>query len=98
MPDITVVYWRDIPAQVLVGRGRAAVKRPLPARFEQAIDRAAMKAGLAGTDDYLAHWRRAPGGSAPGSDAEAATAAATRIDAEYDTDRLRRLIDTGGVA
>lgn len=98
MPDITVVYWRDIPAQVLVGRGRAAVKRPLPARFEQAIDRAAMKAGLAGTDDYLAHWRRVPGGRVPGTDAEAATTAASRIDAEYDTDRLRRLIDTGGVA
>ncbi|MGS4944193.1 virulence factor [Meridianimarinicoccus sp. RP-17] len=98
MPDITVVFWRDIPAQVLVGRGRAAVKRQLPERFEQAIDRAAMKAGLAGTEDYLAHWRRASGGTAPGSDAEAAAAAADRIDADYDSDRLRRLIDTGGVA
>jgi hypothetical protein len=98
MPDITVVYWRDIPAQVLVGRGRAAVKRPLPERFEQAIDRAAMKAGLAGTDDYLAHWRRASMGAAPGTDDEAAAAMADRIDTEYDAVRLRRLIDTGGVA
>jgi hypothetical protein len=98
MPDITVVYWRDIPAQVLVGRGRSAVKHALPERFEQAIDRAAMKAGLAGTDDYLAHWRRAPDGAATGTDAEAAAAVAARIDADYDPDRLRRLIDTGGVA
>jgi len=98
MPDITVVYWRDIPAQVLVGRGRAAVKRPLPERFEQAIDRAAMKSGMAGTDAYLAQWRRVSGGSIDGSDAEAADAAAYRIDADYDTDRLKRLIDTGGLA
>lgn len=98
MPDITVVYWRDIPAQVLVGRGRAAVKRPLPERFEQAIDRAAMKAGMAGTDAYLAQWRRVAGGSADGTDADAADAAAQRIDRDYDTDRLKRLIDTGGLA
>ena len=57
MADVTVVYWRDIPAQVIVGRGRKAAKLPLPERFEQAIDRAAMTSGLAGTDDYLAQWR-----------------------------------------
>lgn len=98
MPDITVVYWRDIPAQVLVGRGRTAVKRPLPERFEQAIDRAAMKAGMAGTDAYLAQWRRVPGGTLDGTEADAADAAARRLDTDYDPDRLRRLIDTGGLA
>lgn len=45
MPDVTIVYWRDIPAQVIVGKGRRAAKVPLPERFEQAIDRAAMKVG-----------------------------------------------------
>ena len=53
MPDVTIVYWRDIPAQVIVGKGRRGTKRPLAERFEQAIDRAAMKSGMAGTDDYL---------------------------------------------
>ena len=42
MPDVTIVYWRDIPAQVIVGKGRRGAKKPLPERFEQAIDRAAM--------------------------------------------------------
>ena len=46
MADVTIVYWRDIPAQVIVGKGRRGTKRALPERFEQAIDRAAMKAGL----------------------------------------------------
>ena len=45
MPDVTIVYWRDIPAQVIVGPGRRGAKAPLPERVEQAIDRAAMKVG-----------------------------------------------------
>ena len=59
MTDVTIVYWRDMPAQVIVGKGRRGVKRPLPERFEQAIDRAAMKSGMAGTDEYLSEWRKA---------------------------------------
>ena len=58
MSDITIVYWRDIPAQVIVGKGRRGTKLPLTERFEQAIDRAAMKSGAAGTDDYLAEQRK----------------------------------------
>ena len=34
-----IVYWRDIPAQVIVKAGRRSVaKRELPVRFMQAID------------------------------------------------------------
>ena len=45
MPEVTIVYWRDIPAQVIVGNGRRASKMPMPERFELAIDRCAMRAG-----------------------------------------------------
>jgi hypothetical protein len=58
MPDIKIVYWRDIPAQVIVGKGRRGSKKQLTERFEQAIDRAAMRSGMAGTDDYLTEWRK----------------------------------------
>ena len=57
MPGLTIVYWRDIPAQVIVGKGRTAARRELPERFAEAIDRAAMKAGAHGTDDYLTGMR-----------------------------------------
>jgi len=60
--ELTVVYWRDIPAQVVAGKGRDALRIPLPDRFQQAIDRAATRAGLIGSDDYMAEWRRVPGG------------------------------------
>ncbi|PIE09291.1 MAG: hypothetical protein CSA72_13615 [Rhodobacterales bacterium] len=98
MADVTVVYWRDIPAQVLVGRGRRAVKVALSERFEQAIDRAAMKGGMAGTDDYLGEWRRADPIPVEGSDAEAAQATADRLERDYDRERLKALIDNEGRA
>jgi hypothetical protein len=98
MVDVTIVYWRDIPAQVIVGKGRRGAKRPLPERFEQAIDRAAMKVGAQDTDAYLAEWRKAAPFSAEGDAAEVAEAQAARLDAEYDQDRLKALIANDGWA
>ena len=58
MASLTVVYWRDIPAQVIAKQGRKSAKKMLSDRFQEAIDRAAMRSGAAGTDDYLEDWRR----------------------------------------
>jgi Virulence factor len=97
MAQLTVVYWRDIPAQVIVKAGRQAAKRQLTERFEKAIDRAAMKAKLRDTDSYLAEWRRADPVEC-GSDLEAeAEAAAARLEADYPDDRLDRLVAAGGL-
>ena len=59
MADLIVVYWRDIPAQVIVKKGRATAKRELSLRFTEAIDMCAMRSGAAETDEYLAEWRKA---------------------------------------
>lgn len=98
MPDVTIVYWRDIPAQVIVGRGRTSAKVALPERFEQAIDRAAMAGNARDTDAYLAEWRKAAPYSLPGVPDDIATAEALRLDTEYDDDRLRKLIEKSGWA
>ena len=98
MADVTIVYWRDIPAQVIVGKGRRGVKKPLDERFEQAIDRAAMKSGMVGTDAYLEEWRKAGPVQIDGDDAEIAASEAARLEAEYDTERLKALIANGGRA
>ncbi len=98
MADVVIVYWRDIPAQVIVGKGRRGQKRPLPERFEQAIDRAAMKVGAGDTDAYLAEWRKAAPYPLEGEDAAVADAEAARIDAEYDRERLKALIANDGWA
>ena len=97
MAKLTVVYWRDIPAQVIVKAGRQTAKRQLDVRFEKAIDRAAMKAKLRDTDSYLAEWRRGePVDCGEDLDAEAGRAAA-RLESEYDDARLGRMIRNGGL-
>ena len=98
MAQVTIVYWRDMPAQIIVGKGRRGAKAPLPERFEQAIDRAAMKSGAAETDAYLDGFRKADPYPVDGEDADVAAAEAARIDAEYDQDRLKTLIDNQGWA
>ncbi|AXQ93133.1 virulence factor [Cereibacter azotoformans] len=97
MPEVTIVYWRDIPAQVIVGRGRKGTKRPLPERFEQAIDRCAMKIGARDSDAYMAEWRKASH-EAEGEPEALARATAERLEADYDSARLRALIDNDGRA
>ncbi len=98
MPDVTIVYWRDIPAQVIVGKGRRGAKRVLAERFEQAIDRAAMKVGAADTDAYLAEWRKATPYSVEGDATGVAEAEASRLEREYDQDRIKALIANDGWA
>jgi hypothetical protein len=97
LAERVIVYWRDIPAQVIVKAGRRSVaKRELPERFVQAIDATAMRLGLVGTDAYLNEWRRGEP-EACGDDVEAeADATLKRLENEYGRDRLRQLVDNGG--
>jgi Virulence factor len=98
MADVTIVYWRDIPAQVIVGKGRRGSKRQLEERFEQAIDRAAMKVNAKDSDAYLAEWRKAAPYALDGEAGDIAEAEAQRLEAEYDQDRLKALIANDGWA
>jgi hypothetical protein len=94
---LTVIWWRDIPAQVIAREGRRTHKIVLHPRFQVAIDRAAAKAGRKQWDDYLAEWRK---DSRPcGDDVVAeATAEAARLEADYTKERLKALVERGGVA
>jgi hypothetical protein len=96
LAERVIVYWRDVPAQVIVKAGRRSAKRELPERFVQAIDACAMRVGAHGTDAYLAEWRR--GSPEPcGDDLDAeADAALARLESDYGRDRLRQLVDSGG--
>ena len=96
MPSLIIVYWRDIPAQVIVGKGRRAAKKQLPERFEQAIDRAAMKTGADGDDAYLAEWRKSKPIEVDGDAEEVAKSEADRINIEYDQERIKSLIANDG--
>ncbi len=96
MPEVTVILWRDIPAQVTSGSGRRATRALLPQRFQEAIDAAAMAAGMSGTDAYLEQWRRETTQRNGGVDA-AVEAEAARIDHEYTDEVLARLVRAHGL-
>ena len=58
MATLTVIWWRDIPAQVVAKDGRRSSKIVLHPRFQVAIDKAAMQAGKRAYDDYIEEWRK----------------------------------------
>ena len=86
-----MIWWRDIPAQVTAKEGRTTARVQLSDRFQEAIDAAAMRAGLIGTDAYLAEWRREA--RACGDDLESEVAGeAERLEGAYPDDLLDRLV------
>ena len=96
MAQLTTVYWRDIPAQVIAKERRDTAKVVLAERFAEAIDRAAMRAKMAGTDAYLEQWRREVVNC--GSDLQAAVdSAAAELEQAFDDARLQALVDNGGL-
>ena len=97
MAQLTIVYWRDMPAQVIVKAGRKKESRKLDERFEQAIDMAAMRSGASETDAYLEEWRRDIS-EVDGDIAEIADQMQASIESEYDQERLKALIANGGHA
>jgi len=96
MASLTVIWWRDIPAQVLARDGRRASKVVLHPRFQVAIDKAASRAGKRAYNDYIEEWRKVARGCGDDLEAEV-TAESNRLEAEYDKHRLAALIQSGGV-
>ncbi len=98
MAERVIIYWRDIPAQVVVRSGRRAERRELPERFIQAIDRCAMSVGARDSDAYLAEWRRGEPELVGEDLAAEADRAAAELVATYDANRLAALVSGGGRA
>ena len=96
MPELIKIYWRDIPSQVIAKAGRKTAKVMLPERFQEAIDRAAMRAGKGSSDAYMEDWRRDRSPCSAELQTEADTAAAALI-AEWDDETLEALTKAKGV-
>ena len=96
MPGVTVIYWRDIPAQVLAKQGRRRVRQKLTARFQEGIDRAAMRAKKVDADAYLEDWRRETALQS-GEMEMLVQEVARKIECEYDELRLERIIRNRGL-
>ena len=90
-----MISWRAIPAQVTAGKGRNAARAQLSERFQEAIDAAAMRAGLIGSDSYLEEWRRDTRDCGDDLDAEV-SAAAAQLEQDYTDERLERIVRSNG--
>lgn len=97
MPELIKIYWRDIPSQVTAKAGRKTAKVMLPERFQEAIDRAAMRAGKGSSDAYMEDWRRDRSPCSGDLQAEADAAAAELI-AAWDDETLEALTKAKGVS
>ena len=97
MAKLITVYWRDIPSAVIAKRGRETAKVQLSARFQEAIDRAAMRAGKGSSDKYLEDWRRVPRACGSALEDEA-RAEAQRLESAFDDALLEKMIKAGGQA
>ncbi|HRW09981.1 MAG TPA: virulence factor, partial [Caldilineaceae bacterium] len=93
MAEFQITYWRNIPSLVTAREGRRnTAKVELPQRFQLAIDDAAMRLGLTGTDAYLEAWHRSPWQTRVGTPQEVAAAIAAETEAAYPPERLRELL------
>jgi hypothetical protein len=97
MATLSVIWWRDIPAQVVARDARRSSKVVLHPRFQVAIDKAANRAGKRGYSEYIEEWRKTF--RECGDDLEAEVRAeADRLETEYDRHHLAELIQSGGEA
>jgi len=97
MASLIVHSWRDIPVMVTVKQARQTAKVLLTNRFQEAVDRAAMRAGKGSSDAYMADWKRSDPRAVSGDlDAEA-RAEADRLEARYSDEYLERLIRAHGL-
>ncbi len=97
MAKLVTIWWRDIPSQITVKKGRKSGKALLSERFQEAIDKAAMRAGKATTDEYLEDWRREER-EVDGDLQTLADAAAADIESAYSDEDLQQLIRQQGKA
>ncbi len=96
MAQLTILYWRDIPSQIVVKQGRKNAKVMLSERFQEAIDMAAMRDKAHETDAYLEGWRKGEAETVDGDLETLAAARAAAIEDAFDEAALRVLVVSGG--
>lgn len=91
-----MTYWRDLPSLVVAREGDHLTKSPLPARFQEAIDEAAMRLGDTDSDAYLAGWRRTEWAPEDGTGAEVADRVVADLEQQWPDDKVGAYLDSLG--
>ena len=93
MATYQILYWHDLPLQVRARDAGGRVSVQLPERFQQAVDQAAMAAGLTGADDYTDGLRWDATQERLGDAREVAAAVSTELDALYASLDWRKTVE-----
>jgi hypothetical protein len=93
MTDYQVTRWRDLPSMVTARSGDETAKVQLAARFQEAIDEAAMRLGDTGATDYLEGWERSEWTEAEGSPAAVLDRVSAELDAQWPPQRIADYLD-----
>ena len=91
MAIVQVLYWHDIPVQVKASEGRRRHSAPLSDRFQEAVDAAAMAAGLVGSDAYTEQFRWGEPQEQEGDPGAVAAAVAAELETHYEEIDWRRI-------
>jgi hypothetical protein len=104
MAEYQITSWRDLPSLVVARDAHggeagadqpgAVTKIPLAARFQEAIDEAAMRLGETSSDDYLAGWGRSAWLPGAGDHAALAAAVAAALEDEWPPERVAASLDS----
>ena len=89
-----MTYWRHLPSLVVAREGDHLTKSPLPQRFQEAIDEAAMRLGDTGSDAYLAGWRRSEWTSGDGTGAEVADLVVADLEQQWPEEKVAAYLDS----
>lgn len=93
MAEYQITQWHEIPSLVVAREGDVVAKVQLAARFQEAIDEAAMRMGETDADAYLAGWSKTPWIQTEGVPADVAHAVANDLDTQLDEASLNAILD-----
>jgi hypothetical protein len=93
MSEYQVMRWREIPSMVMARDGADTIKVMLPARFQEAIDEAAMRMGEIDADAYTSGWNRDPWMASDEVPADLAARITAALEDEFSENKLQAILD-----
>jgi len=96
--EFQITSWRELPSLVVARDGDQVAKVPLPQRFQEAIDEAAMRLGETSSEAYLDGWQRSDWSTAQGAPADVAGQIAADLEARWPQEAVASFLDSLGPA
>ena len=84
MTTYTILYWQEIPSLIEAKDGESTSKAQLSGRFQNLIDKTAMRRGFAGTDAYIEGFNKGPPIETEGTPEEAARLVKDDLESKFD--------------